>query len=230
MTCGPFSRDPKRERGKALPFGSRLNGATLQGVPQHPHPVGDVVETALLVADLALDAQRAAVADLFQRLDECRMLTWPRPSGTSSPQVPGVVGRLASLTWTLRMSGPRISTARKRIALVVQEHVGGVEVHLQVGTFQLVERPPQQVGGFLAGLKGDGHAPRLCQGADFAERVEERLAIGVVRFGQETGVQRQVGQAEGAGAVERPGEAFEAFRTVAGLPKPPVRWMVCGVV
>ena len=33
------------------------------------------------------------------------MFTAPSPSGTSSPHVPGVVGRLASLTWTLRCPG-----------------------------------------------------------------------------------------------------------------------------
>src|SRR5438067_2538688 len=41
-----------------------------QRLAQVAGAVGDVGDTALLVADLALDAQRATVADLLERLDE----------------------------------------------------------------------------------------------------------------------------------------------------------------
>ena len=140
------------------------------------------------------------------------MLTCPWPSGTSSPQVPGVRVFFASLTWTLRMSGARISTARSGSPIVVEKHVGGIEVHLQIRALQFVERQPQQVGRLLPGLEGDGDAFCLRERADLAQRVEERLAVGVARLGDEAGVQHQVAQPQRPRALQRPQEAFQAFR------------------
>src|SRR5262249_35206077 len=45
-------------------------GSLRQTLLQVVHPVRDVGDALLLVADLALDAQRTAVADLLQRPDE----------------------------------------------------------------------------------------------------------------------------------------------------------------
>ena len=50
---------------------------------------GDVAQPAGLIADLALDDERAGVADALERLDELGMLTSPSPSGTSSPHWSG---------------------------------------------------------------------------------------------------------------------------------------------
>ena len=110
------------------------------------------------------------------------------------------------------MSGPRISTARRRIALVVEQHVGRVEVDLQIGALQIVERPPQQIGSFLARLESDGDAARHGQVADSAKRVEERLAVRIARLRQEAGVQRQVGQAERTSALQGPLQALQTLR------------------
>ena len=41
-----------------------------EALAEEADAVGDVGDALLLVADLALDAQRPAVADLLQRLDE----------------------------------------------------------------------------------------------------------------------------------------------------------------
>ena len=179
--------------------------------------MGDVAEAPLLVADLALDAQRAAVADLLQRPHERRNVHLALTERHFLAPLARRRRPVGVLDVDAADVGAEDLHRPQRIALVVQEHVGGVEIHLQVGAFQLVQGAAQQVGALLAGLEGDGDALGLGHGADLAERVEERLAVGVVRLGQEPGVQRQIRQAEGAGAVERPGEAFEAGRPVGGV-------------
>ena len=109
------------------------------------------------------------------------------------------------------MSGASRSTACDRVVLVVQEHVRRVEVHLQVRALQVVERPAEQGGGLLAGLERDRDALLGRELADLAQRVEERLAGRVADLGDEAGVEHQVGQAQLAGAVQGPLEAFESF-------------------
>ena len=72
---------------------------------------------------------------------------------------------------------------------------------------------------------------RLGQIADLGQRVEEGLAVGIARLGQETGVQHQVGQAQGAGCVPGPMEAVQPFGA-GGRVAEAARdfWMVRGVV
>ena len=45
-----------------------------------------------------------------------------------------------------------------RVAHVVEEHVGGVEVDLEVGGLQVVEGLLEEFSGLLAGLKGESDA------------------------------------------------------------------------
>ena len=159
------------------------------------------------------------------------MFTSPWPSGTSSPhwpgdrRPPGVLDVDGADVRAQDLDGP------DRVAHVVEQHVGRVEIDLDVGRLQLVERPAEQVGGLLAGLEGQGHPSSAGELAGLRQGVEHRRAVGIVGLGQEAGVEHQVGQAQRQGAVEGPLQPLEPLaRARPGLPKPPVSLIVCGVV
>src|SRR5262249_17936118 len=142
--------------------------------------VRDVRHALFLVAYLTLNAQRPAVADLLERLNEQldvrlslaeRHFLAPR-AGHLGPV--GILYVNAADVWTKNLHRPN------GIALVIEQHVSGVEVDLEVRTFQVVQRLPQQVRRLLAGLERDGNTLGLRQIADLRQRVEERLAVGVV--------------------------------------------------
>ena len=125
--------------------------------------------------------------------------------------------------------GEQIENA-KRIVLVVKEHVGGVEVHLEVGRFQIVKRPAQERSRFLPGLEGDDDTRLAGQISDLRERVEERLAFRRADFRNETGVQHDVRQPELTACGRAPLNRSIRSGRVAGSPKPPDFSIVCGEV
>src|SRR5579884_227521 len=163
-----------------------------------------IAQSFLLIAYFPLDAQRSAVANLFQSRDKSTDVDLPL---TERHFLTPDSGRLWPIT-VLDVNAADVRSQNlhgpQRIALVIKQHIGRIEVYLQIGTFQFVERAAEQVGGFLAGLESDGDALLGSQGADLAERIEERFAIRTSRLRQEAGVQHQIGQPQGASAIQRP--------------------------
>ncbi len=71
----------------------------------------DLLDPTDLISDLTLDDQWPGVADGLEGPDEARDVDLAFSERDLLAPPAGMVGRLASLTWTPRMSGPRISTA-----------------------------------------------------------------------------------------------------------------------
>ncbi len=65
--------------------------------------MSDVGEALRLVAHFTLDAQGALIANLLEGLHESANVDFAMAQGDFFPQFPGVRGRLASLTCTLRI-------------------------------------------------------------------------------------------------------------------------------
>ena len=83
-----------------------------QAVTQVANSAGYVHKALLLVAYLSLDAKSPSITYFLQRLHEFLDVDLPLAKRHFFSPGAGTVGRFASLTWTLRMSGPKISTAR----------------------------------------------------------------------------------------------------------------------
>ena len=118
-----------------------------------------------------------------------------------------------------------------RVAHVVEEHVGRVEVDLDVlGDFSSsrVRRSSKADSWPVSKARVTPLSAAIWPA--LARVSSMRFAAGVADLGQEPGVERQVGQAHRDGPVERPGERSSRSGRVAGSPKPPVAWMDWGVV
>ena len=83
------------------------------------------------------------------------------------------------------------------IPLVVEDHVGRVEVHADVLAAERSQERREGVCLLLAGLERDGHLPRREEIRDLPEAGLERGERGVARLvGQETGVERHEAEAQ----------------------------------
>ena len=133
------------------------------------------------------------------------------------PRHPAAGGRTASLTWTLRMSGPSSSTARSGSPLSYSSMFAGSKFTFRFLHFNSssVSRKRSAVSWPVSKAMVTSFAAANATG--LAQGVEKRLALGVAWFRDETGVQRQVVKAEGAGALQRPGQTFEAFGPRGGV-------------
>ena len=78
------------------------------------------------------------------------------------------------------MSGPEDLDRPDRVSHVIEQHVGRVEIHLDVRRLQLVERRRKQVRGLLPGLERQGHAAFPGKVAGPGERVEHGGSLRVV--------------------------------------------------
>src|SRR5262249_38107614 len=132
----------------------------------------------LLVAHLALDAQRAFVAHLLQRLHELLDVHLALPERHLLAPGAGHGGPVGVLDVDAADVRSKHLHRSQWIALVVEEHVGGGEVDLEVGALQLVERAAEEIGRLLARLEGDGDALRLRERADLAEVSRKALRSG----------------------------------------------------
>src|SRR5207249_10854792 len=101
--------------------------------------VGDAL---FLVADLALDAERAAVADLLQGLNEPANVDLPSAERHLLAPLARPRGPIGILDVDAADVGAEDLHRPDRIAFVVEKHVGGVEVYFQVWTLQLIECQP----------------------------------------------------------------------------------------
>ena len=140
------------------------------------------------------------------------MSTSPSPSGTSWPHWPGCFRSPGVFDVDRANIRPEDLDGPDRVAHVVEQHVGGVEVDLQAWRLELVERESQQVGGLLAGLERQRDALGGGQLASLSQRLEHRRPGGVAGLGNETGVERQIAQAECDRAIERPLEPLDPLR------------------
>src|SRR5438132_8632914 len=99
-----------------------------------------VFQAAFLIAHLALDAQCPAVPRLLERLDK---LTDVYLSLSERDFFPPVAGDFRAVR-ILDVDAADVRTEEfdrlLRIALVVEQHVGWIEVDLQVRTLELVQR------------------------------------------------------------------------------------------
>src|SRR5262249_22231504 len=101
---------------------------------EEPHAVFDVAEAFVLRAYLAFDTQRAAIADLLQRFYElfrARLPATERHLFSPGSLCRGTVGVLDMNAADVRREQLH---GLQRVVLVVEQHVRGVEVHLQVRT------------------------------------------------------------------------------------------------
>ena len=130
-----------------------------------------------MVSDFAFDAKRSAVAHFFQCSDERSGV------GLSGAErdfaAPGSFDRGAVRIFDVNAADVRREKfdGFEWIVFVVQQHVGRIEIHFQIGTLQIVECAAEQGGRFLTGFKSDGN--RRCRGkrGNRAERIEERLLL-----------------------------------------------------
>ena len=97
----------------------------------HDCPGGDNVRHTP-VPGLAFDDEIAFEIQLPERCEKSGPIHLAGPAATSSPQVPAALVRVASLMWTCRIHGASTRNASNRIALVVKNHVRGIEVHSHV--------------------------------------------------------------------------------------------------
>src|SRR5579875_441205 len=183
----------------------------VQTLTQKADAVGHVTQTFLLIADLALDAQRSAITDFFQGQHKGADVDLALAERHFLAPDAGPCRSIGVLDVNAADVRSQDLHSTERITLIIKQHVGRIEIHLQIGALQFIEGEAKQVSSFLAGLKGDGDAFFCGQGTDLAECVEERFAIGMSRLRQESGVQHQIGQSQSPRAVERPAEAFQTF-------------------
>ena len=167
---------PDSTIGASLP-GSNCKWAVLrlaiqQSIDQR-QPMGDVHHPALLVADFPLDVQRAVEFDIgqsFQKLRNVHFALAQRhflaPLALDRRPV-GVLQVHGADVLAQNLHGP------DRVAHVVEQHVGRVEVHLQVRALQVVERQPQQVGRLLARFERQSDALVGGELAGLGQRVQE---------------------------------------------------------
>ncbi len=74
----------------------------------------------------------------------------PRPGGRSWR-----LGSGASLQWTEMMWGLRRSSAARGVAGAIHDHVGRIEVHLEVWPVHVMDEGEQGFCGLLAGLEDE---------------------------------------------------------------------------
>ena len=176
-----------------------------------------------LVADLALDAQRAAIADFLAA--SSRTPDVHLPLAQRHLLAPAARRRRSLGVLDVNAANVRAEDFHRPqwIALVVQQHVRRVEVHLQVRALQFVECQAQQVGRLLARLERDRLRPwrrparrpdRACRGMVCDPGRPARAGNRRAASGR-SGPGRACAPAPSAGAPARSGR-------VAGSPKPPV--------
>src|SRR5579875_3856545 len=187
----------------------------VQTLTQKADAVGHVTQTFLLIADLALDAQRSAITDFFQGQHKGADVDLALAEGHFFAPDAGCCRSIGVLDVNAADVRSQDFHGPKRIALIVKQHVGGIEIHFQIGTLQIVEGAPEEIGGFLPGLEPHGDAFFGGQGTDLAERIEKRFALGIAWFGQKAGVQHQIAQSQGARALQCPAETLQTL--CAGL-------------
>src|SRR5690606_22159769 len=96
--------------------------------PHVADAVLDVADAGFLVADLALDAQRALVADLLQGVDELADVDGALAErDLLAPGAGGLRGEGVLDVDAADVRGEDLDGA-ERVALVVEQHVGRVEV------------------------------------------------------------------------------------------------------
>ncbi len=124
----------------------------VMSLPEHllHEPVSGLNVLDARGAGFALDRQRAGEPALESVAKNARQSTSPVPTTTSSPQVPGVLVRLASLMWHDATCGSKRVQPRDGVALVVQDQIGRIEVDADVRTIERVEETPERLSLLLA--------------------------------------------------------------------------------
>src|SRR6266540_2002478 len=138
-----------------------------------------------LVAGFAFDAEVAREFQFAQCAEKCAPIHFAGPDHDFVAPGARSRGPVGVLDMTLLQPGAERAQRRHRVALVVKDHVGRVEVHTDVGAVQFRQKSAEGFGALLAGFKSQVDA--------FRQFPESRVVV-VVR--QKTGVEGHQLQAE----------------------------------